>query len=184
MVGILTLGWPASAQAHAFLLSTTPALGARLASSPARITLAFDEPVTPAQGGIELRRLGGGAAPTLGKATTANGGKMLQIGVGHLGPGVYEASWQIIADDGHFEAGELDFQVGNVGRLPALTAGPQTPLPWSLVGARLLLYIGLALTFGRGLVGLRIGLRSSGLTILGVFLALVGAVWQELRARG
>lgn len=176
----LTLLWPGTAQAHAFLLSTTPASGARLASAPSRISLTFDEAVTPAQGGIELRRLGGGQAPTVGKAITTDGGKTLQIGVGHLQPGVYEASWQIIADDGHFEAGELDFQVGHSGRLPTLTGGPRTPLPWSLVWARLLIYVGLALTFGRVLIGLRVGLRSQGLTMLGIVLMIVGAFWQQL----
>jgi len=140
----------------------TTQLGARLAKSPPRITLTFDEAVTPAQGGIELRRIGGGAAPTIGKAATTNGGKTLEIRVGHLSPGVYEASWQIIADDGHFEAGALDFQVGNVGHLIALPTTPQTPLPWSLVVARLVLYAGLALTFGRAIVALRLHHRFPG----------------------
>ncbi len=175
---VIALAAPSSAQAHAFLLATSPQLGARLATSPAKITLTFDEGVTPAQGGIELKRNGGGTAPTIGQAATTNGGKTLEISVGRLTPGVYVASWQIIADDGHFEAGALDFQVGNVGHLTAITATPRTPLPWSLVIARLVIYVGLALTFGRTVVALRVRHRLRGLTTVGAGLVALGAVWQ------
>ena len=169
-----------SAGAHAFLLSTSPALGARLGQAPKQIALNFSEAVTLAQGGIELKRIGGGSAPIVGKPRVVNGGRTIALSLGPLRPGVYDASWQIIADDGHFEAGELDFQVGNVGQLPTSVSGTQTPLPWPLVLARLVIYIGLALSFGRALVALRLGARHSALTTLGALAVLAGGLLQQV----
>src|SRR5690242_5538397 len=45
---LLALVWTGSASAHAYLVRSTPATGAAVASAPARVLLVFDEPVSPA----------------------------------------------------------------------------------------------------------------------------------------
>jgi len=50
----LPLIWPAWAQAHATLLSTTPGAGTRVATPPHQLVLTFDQQIRPVSGGTTV----------------------------------------------------------------------------------------------------------------------------------
>lgn len=103
---------PAAASAHAGLLSSDPAAGARLGASPEAVRLSFSE--QPEASLSEIRVLGEGGAPEqLGRAEAAEDDPAtLEVPVRRLGKGVYTVSWKVLsAVDGHASDGSFAFGV-------------------------------------------------------------------------
>ena len=109
MAFVLVPATPASA--HASLLTTTPAAGYSVASSPPALTLVFDQPVSVR--GTPLRLDGPGGTVELGAARLSNGDRWLTAAVPRpLARGQYAVTWQVVAEDGDVVGGSYSFAVG------------------------------------------------------------------------
>jgi copper transport protein len=108
------------AQAHAVLVSSTPAAGARLGATPGTVTLVFDEPLVPT-----LSR-----ASVVGPAGTTDAtvtGKTMSARLRGNSPGVYRVEWKTVSQiDGHTITGSFRFGVG-----VAVTGAGSAPGPVS-----------------------------------------------------
>jgi copper transport protein len=124
------------AYAHAQLVDTSPANGARLQAPPPEVVLRFTEPVTPVRDGVRLLdqagkvRDGGPARTDRGAATRV----ILPVPAG-LGTGVYTVSWRVVSADSHPIHGAFVFGVGQTpvdarsgGGARTDAAGPVTVL--------------------------------------------------------
>jgi len=114
---LLALLAPRGALAHATQLGSDPADGAVLAESPARLSLAFDEPVQL----LALSLLDqGGTARDLAAAATNDGQRIVVELAEALARGGYLLSWRAASLDGHVIAGTVAFSVGVAAEGPAL----------------------------------------------------------------
>jgi methionine-rich copper-binding protein CopC len=114
---------PGLAVAHSQLVSSIPAAGETLTTSPTAITADFSEAVDPGRSTLELRGPDGaqialGGVPDGGART-----QMVIAGVPALKPGVYEVRWTTVtADDNGVERGTFTFAV-------AAAAASAAPIP-------------------------------------------------------
>jgi copper transport protein len=112
---------PASASAHAYLITTSPAIGAVVPSSPAQVSLTYDEGVTIEPGALAIydaagRRVDAGvvrhpAPPTIAVAIP-----------GRLRRGTYTVAWRVTSADTHVVHGVFTFSVGARGNAGAIAA--------------------------------------------------------------
>ncbi len=111
----------APASAHATVVGSDPADGARLQGAPATVTVSFDEPVALGSLGYlhvvdsSGKRVERGAAYHPGK----DGAKIAVDLPSGLADGTYTESYRVVSADSHPVAGSLRFVVGN----GPLTAG-------------------------------------------------------------
>ena len=156
-----------AAAAHNVLISSDPAEGARLATSPARISLTFDLPVQPVFTTVTLTGPDGNQWQA---GAPVEDGAVVTAPVRELGPaGEYTIGYQVLSADSHPVRGAVHFTLttpgtGTAAAPPASATSPTgkpagqagaaaTPVwPW-LVGAGVLLAAGVV-------VALRVG-RSS-----------------------
>jgi copper transport protein len=148
---------PGDAAAHALLLSSKPAAGTTVGTSPTTIELTFGETPDPKLSSAKVLDASGSnhatgpAAPAPGKPLT------LDVPVGTLADGVYTVSWRTVSSvDGHVAAGSFAFGVG----VPVTVTGPASASESgsssaSLVAdaVRWLLYLGLVGLFGAAFFG-------------------------------
>lgn len=121
VAGVVTAG-PASA--HAALVSSTPADGARLDSSPRRIDLQFTEHVTIGPGYARVLDSGGHPVDT---GAPAVHGDVVSIPLRQkLATGGYVVTYRIISADSHPVSGAYAFAVGNGPLLSAQAIRPTT----------------------------------------------------------
>lgn len=132
-IGLLTSAPPA--QAHAFLVQSDPAPGARLETPPRQVRLWFSEPVDPRLSGIEVydaarRRVDRGDLT----ADPADP-RRLQVTLEPLSEGAYTVVWQAFSRvDGHLTRGFFGFAVGQAA-IPT-ASGVATALPLWAAGAQ------------------------------------------------
>jgi len=113
-LGLLLAGlWVAPAGAHASLVSTDPAAGATVTTSPAAVTLSFSEPVESALGGVRLfdargRRVDGVGTPH----RPAGASDVLTASLPDLDDGTYALTWRATSADSHPVSGSFTFSVG------------------------------------------------------------------------
>jgi len=124
---LAALALPASAWAHANLVSTEPPNGAVLARSPAAVRIVYDDVIRAGPGIAAIRN---GAGSVLAGRARVEGGRTLVLPLRRgLANGDYSVRWSIVSDDGHLESGVLAFGVG-LGRPPPLAAlSPQSTAP-------------------------------------------------------
>ena len=96
-----------SAFAHASLIASEPANDAVLASSPARLTLTFNEPVTP----LVMRLIAYDDAIEFANVTT-DGSQLVLTPSRMLTDGAYILNWRVVSADGHPVGGAVVFAVG------------------------------------------------------------------------
>jgi copper transport protein len=109
--GIVALTGSA-AHAHANLVSTDPANGARLDAPPAEIRLQFTERVSVPGGGVELRGPDGAVVET-GPAATAEDPSQVVLPVpADLPQGSYLVTFRLVSADSHPVAGAFVFGIG------------------------------------------------------------------------
>ena len=97
-----------NARAHASLLGSDPADGARLTRAPATVELRFDEAVTP----IGLRLFGpSGAATTLALPADSTANLRVALPAG-LADGSHLLSYRVTSADAHPVAGSIAFAIG------------------------------------------------------------------------
>jgi len=144
---------PASpAYAHAQLVGTTPANGARLDSAPAEIVLRFSERVLPVRDGIRLLDGAGSVRPTGPARIDVTGREVIVPVSAGLTTGTYTVSWRVVSADSHPIHGAFAFGVGDIRVTPLPDSGAQvtadpglTKVYWLL---RWLSFAGLALLYG------------------------------------
>lgn len=146
LIGLLLLLPAAPASAHAVLVSSDPADGARVASAPAAVRLTFDEAVTvPPDAAVVLSstgaRVGGGGVRLEGRT--------LVVPLRAVVPaGVYQVSWRVVSADSHVVSGSIRFGVRRDATPvegPVATASPLDAGSAAVAG---LLYLGLSLGIG------------------------------------
>jgi copper transport protein len=135
------------ASAHAALVATTPERGSVIGSSPAQVTLTFNEPVGIIPGKTQVIAPNGKRIND-GDPVVSGGRLTIGVRVADRPLGTYLVSYRIISADGHPLSGGFTFSVG----APSQTA-PSVPDEGGAVGALLSVakyagYIGLTLTVG------------------------------------
>jgi methionine-rich copper-binding protein CopC len=96
-----------SASAHAHLVKSIPADGAKI-KSPAHIVLNFGEALEPAFSGALLMDKDG--RNLTGEPVKING-KVMTLSPGHLAPGDYTVSWHSVGHDTHRLEGRVHFTI-------------------------------------------------------------------------
>ena len=112
MVLLVALALPASADAHAFLVSSTPASGVSLARAPRIVTLRFTEPVSPTLTHVQI--FDGRGTPRYGarvsEGRTAN---EVRVSLPRLATGAYRFTYSTVSeDDLHATTGAIVFGAG------------------------------------------------------------------------
>jgi copper transport protein len=130
VVVLLVLALPASAQAHAFLESSTPANGTSLGRASHVVSLHFTEPVSAGLAHVQLfdgrGRQRGGVRVRAGRTASE-----LVVSLPALGTGAYRIAWSTVSqDDLHVTRGALVFGAGAAA--PAIRAGAGATPPTSL----------------------------------------------------
>src|SRR3954451_3769883 len=138
---------PAPAQAHALLVSSTPADGESVDTTPPQVLLTFTEVPDMKLTTVHVLDEAGKQLETGGVAGVAGQPTQVSVGVSALPKGVYTVTWRTTsASDGHTTAGSIAFGVG----VPAVAAGTngtasavQSPSPTALgIVGRWLFYVG------------------------------------------
>lgn len=145
LVSAVVLMGGTEASAHAFLVSATPAPGARLQASPDAVKLQLSEAV--AGGERILVKTEGGTPIATGPIQRLQGGQAIEVSLPTLGTGVYVVSWQVVGSDGDTTLGEYAFAVGTSGPIPTQEA-QSGPIAWPESAATWVLLTGLLLAFG------------------------------------
>ena len=122
---------PSSAK-HATLVSSEPAANSRVASSPARIRLVYNEPVEGKLAKVSL-------VPSVGTRIVLRAGAdprdvhAVIAPVDSLGAGTYKVEWRVVSADGHPVDGTFTFAVGDTTLgtqpAPAVQPSPSAPAP-------------------------------------------------------
>ena len=148
-LGLLAVvGWATPAAAHAAVTASSPAQGAHLAKIPHTVTINFDQPVQPDDGGLIILN---------------SAGQQVQVSSGHpspatlsatlpasLGSGAYVSDYTVTSVDGHVVSGGIVFLVGHVkaGSIGAL-ARPRTSFTnWVDDFGQFLVYAGVLVASG------------------------------------
>ena len=128
VIGIALGVTATAALAHAELVATVPAAGARVERAPAVVRLTFDDAVTIDPGSLRVldangRDVGRGEAFQPG-----NDGSMVAVRTDGLARGSYVVAWHVVSDDGHVLSGAYAFGVGvAAGDVPAAVVKEQIP---------------------------------------------------------
>ena len=97
------------AQAHASLVSSSPAAGAAVSRSPAMIDVQFSERLEPKFSGFEITR--GGTKVDVGAVSLSGPKGLMAMPKTPLGAGAYVLHWHAVAADGHRTEGDVAFSV-------------------------------------------------------------------------
>jgi copper transport protein len=98
----------ASAHAHATLVASEPADGAVVAAAPARLTLTFNEPVSP----LVLRLVRSDGRSEVLQARSGRDASIVVPVPSGLPQGTHVLSWRVVSLDGHPVGGSVVFSVG------------------------------------------------------------------------
>ena len=139
----MLLLWAGPAGAHAAVVSSSPVQGQRVAQAPASVTIVFDQPVKPDNGGITVLN-------SIGQSVGASGAvhpapSTLRAPLPHSLPsGAYVANYTVTSVDGHVVSGGIVFLVGDArpGSIGALTRPPTSAATWYDRGGQFLTYLG------------------------------------------
>jgi copper transport protein len=134
------------AAAHAELVSTNPADGARLESPPGSVTLRFTEDVNLIDGGLRLIDGRGRTVPTA--APTVQGHSVAWSMPTGLAHGTYLVNWRVVSVDGHPVSGAFAFGIGADARPVDVTSAGTGTAPWPVVTVRWAGYLAFALLVG------------------------------------
>jgi copper transport protein len=139
---------PATASAHAVLISSTPQAGVKLGTAPGVVVLTFSEPID-----IHLSRATVTAPNGQRFDQTSVSTQEIRVAVAANAPGIYEVSWTSVSTvDGHTLSGGFRFGVGVSPAGTAVDAPLPGPGDLALAALRALEYACLLLTIGLLLV--------------------------------
>ncbi len=143
----LLVAAPINAEAHAFLVKSSPAAGQRVLASPQVLRLDFSEPVVLAGSRVAIQTSGGGLIDT-GALPRSAERTALSVQLPKLGEGTYQVTWQALSEDGHPSTGDFVFGIGAKALLPTVTSGAATPTDWPEAFATWVVIGGLGLLLG------------------------------------
>jgi hypothetical protein len=96
--------------AHAFLDRASPAVGSEVSGSPPALSLTYTEPVEPLFSTVRVTD-STGARVDAGKPAPKDDGRVLQVELKPLKPGVYSVEWHVTSVDTHKTEGHFSFTV-------------------------------------------------------------------------
>jgi methionine-rich copper-binding protein CopC len=99
-----------AAFAHAFLDRASPAVGSEVSGPPASIMLTYTEPVEALFSTVQVTDTAGGRVDE-GKPAAQDDGRVLQVALKKLPPGVYTVEWHVTSVDTHKTEGHFTFTV-------------------------------------------------------------------------
>lgn len=102
---------PGFAAAHAIVLESEPAAGAKLAEPPARIYLRFNSKLEKRLSTVTLTAADGSPVPLIVKTDGSEKPDRIALPLGSLRPGAYVVRYKVLAADGHITEGALRFTV-------------------------------------------------------------------------
>ena len=159
LAALFSLLLASPAAAHAELVDTTPANGAKLTRPPTEIQMTFTESVNLVDDGIRLVDHVGAAVPT--PEPTVDGQTITWPMPADLPEGPYVVTWRVVSADGHPISGAFSFGVGTAASaLPGSSTGAatadtasgtvaaRTAAPWPVVAVRIAGYVAFALFAG------------------------------------
>jgi copper resistance protein C len=106
----IVLAFAGLAAAHSLLLESSPAAGATLPATPARLVLRFNNRIEKPLSRVRLLD-SRGAIQTLAVAPDGAPADSLTAGLPTLTPGRWRVEWQVLSTDGHVVSGRFDFQI-------------------------------------------------------------------------
>lgn len=188
----LVLTLPTLADAHAFLVRSSPQAGERLTQSPSALTLEFSDVVVLGSQEVTVRTANGTGIDA-GRSTLSGTGTALRAELAPGLRGVYIVSWRVLAQDGAVTMGEFAFGVGTTAGLSGGAATASAPIAWPEVAAGWLLFVGLTLALGglgsEAFVWRAVAREQAievprGPVAVGVVIGLAGAAWRVWLASG
>ena len=99
-----------AAWAHAFLDKASPAVGSEVAAGPTIVALTYTEAVEPLFSTIHVTDASGARVDD-GRPNTRDDGRILQVRLRALAPGVYTVAWHVTSVDTHKTQGRFTFTV-------------------------------------------------------------------------
>ena len=117
----------ATASAHTELVSTAPADGAQVASSPSEVTLTFSRPVGPDLAQVQVS--GPQGDPWQAGDPQVDGATVTQPLTPLDDAGTYAVAWRVVASDGHPISGTFSFTFSGEAPQPAETGTPSATAP-------------------------------------------------------
>jgi copper transport protein len=119
--GLVALAFPLAAWAHAYVVSTRPVSGAVVTSSPGRVTVVYDEPVTISAGALAVYAANGKHVDS-GKVLQPVGDTIAVAIPRRLPHGTYTVAWRVTSADTHVVHGAFTFSVGVPGKTGGIVA--------------------------------------------------------------
>ncbi|QDZ13573.1 copper resistance CopC/CopD family protein [Humibacter ginsenosidimutans] len=142
------MGGIQSASAHAVLVSSTPADGSRVDSSPKQVVLTFDENIQLVPGTARVLSSTGTRADAGGAHLTAAGTGITIPLHPNLPRGSYTVTWRVVSADTHIVAGSIAFGVRQPASEQARAAAPPSSPDVVAQTAQGFAYAGVILCFG------------------------------------
>ena len=102
---------PGAARAHAIILESEPAAGAKLAEPPTGIYLRFNSKIEKRLSHVTLTAADGRPVPVAVKADGSEKPDRIMLRLGSLRHGAYVVRYKVLAADGHITEGALRFTV-------------------------------------------------------------------------
>ncbi|MBN9267641.1 MAG: copper resistance protein CopC [Hyphomicrobium sp.] len=145
LVLAMCVGASDPARAHAALIASIPEDGAVLSGAPAKLSLSFNENVSPLV--VALIRPDG-TRSALDRVTARE--RALDIAVpGDLSAGTHILSWRVVSADGHPMAGTIVFSIGAPSATPpSIETAADWTLRSAILAAKIALYLGLFIGIG------------------------------------
>jgi len=107
---IVALLAPQEANAHAFLVKSSPAVGA-VVTRPGMVSLEFSEPIELSFSGADVVNASGMPIVTEQFRFADRGHKVLVAALPVLTPGAYHVRWHVVSTDTHRTEGDFTFTV-------------------------------------------------------------------------
>lgn len=150
---------PIMAAAHAVLVASHPAIGARVDRAPQTVTLTFDEPVETSAGSLRVFDAKGGSHTSGPVFHPGGDARSIAAHLGALQRGQFVVSWQVVSADSHIVDGAYAFGFGvPAGAAPVLYRDPASKD--ALVVVRFLMLasvlVGTGLAIARAMLGTRV----------------------------
>lgn len=101
------------ADAHAFLVKSSPSVGSTVKPNTGELRLEFSEPIELAFSGVELANISGVAVPLTSFGFGDSTHKVLVGKMSMLMPGSYVVKWHAVSTDTHRTEGSFTFRVAS-----------------------------------------------------------------------
>jgi copper transport protein len=151
---------PIVATAHAVLVASDPAVGARVDRAPQTVTLTFDEPVETSVGSLRVFDAKGDSHTSGPVFHPGGDARSIAAHLGGMQRGQFVVSWQVVSADSHIVDGAYAFGFGvPAGEAPVIHRDPSSKD--ALMVVRFLMLAGALVGTGLAIAGAMLGTRAS-----------------------